>query len=208
MGEFFRISSVNFDDSKFAYCEPTNDAKYSSSPKCPKCGNSIGLMYWIEPRKVILSKPLYGDFVCGNKFLVSDKFKNSYEKSDLVGITRFIPVEVVKIRHMRADSPNPPQYYSIDLEYSFARVDLKKSIVKGQRFSKEMYCPLCEPFGTTKDEIHGIHIDDTNWGGEDIFHLHEMGSSIYTSQKFIDFCLEKVFTNLWYINTKNYVRII
>ena len=205
MSDFFKITTVSFFDSEFAYCESSDDAKYSSDtyPKCPVCGEAIGSLYWIEPRKVMLSKPKYGDFVSGNVFLVSEKFKNAYEKTTLKGIKEFIPVEVVKIKRMRKDSPPPPLYYTIELEYSYARVDRKKSIIKGQRDRR--YCSLCMPFRSTKDKINGIYIDDTDWDGEDIFHLHEMGNSVYASQKFIDFCLKNEFTNFKYVNTKKYV---
>lgn len=204
MREFYRLTTVSFNDSKFAYCEPIG-AKYdrSRTPRCPKCGAAIGSMYWIEPRKVILSKPKYGDFIFGNEYLVSERFKETYEKSGLKGINQFIPVEVAKVRYSKKNPSQPPQYYTIDLEYSYAIVDLTKSVVKGQ--PDERYCSLCMPFGTTIDEINGIYIDDTNWGGEDIFHLHEMGSSIYGSQKFVDFCLKNEFTNFNYENTKDYI---
>jgi len=69
MNDFYRLNAGNtFDDSKFAYCEPTDDAEYVddiSRPKCPKCGGGLSSLYWVEPRKVILSKPKYGDFVYG-----------------------------------------------------------------------------------------------------------------------------------------------
>jgi hypothetical protein len=159
----------------------------------------------LEPRKVILSKPKYADFIRGQKFLVSENFKSLYEQSGLKGVKAFIPVEVSKIRYMRENSPLPPRYYVLDLVYSYARVDMDKSIIKGQPLEEWQNCSLCEPFGVTKSEIKGIHIDDTNWGGEDIFHLHEMGGFIYASDQFIEFCLDKALTNLRYINTKDYV---
>lgn len=204
MRDFYKITTVSFFDQDFAYCEPTNDAKYSDSyPMCPKCGSPIGSLYWLEPRKVMLSKPKYGDFISGNEFLVSEKVKTAYEKAALKGIKAFIPVEVAKVRYMRKTSPSPPQYYTIDLEYSYAKVNKRKSIIKGQRDRR--YCSLCMPFRSTKDRIKGIYIDDTNWGGEDIFHLHEMGMTVFASQKFIDFCLENEFTNFMYVNSKEYV---
>ena len=86
--------------------------------------------------------------------------------------------------------------------YSYARVDLKKSGIEGPKTDR--YCSLCEPFGIIKNKINGIYIDDTNWGGEDIFHLHEMGGSVYISQKFLDFYQDNGFTNLQYINSKEY----
>ena len=177
MSEFYRIDLHNFYNKNFAYCEPTDDATYSHpTPKCPACGSAIGPLHWDEPRKVIFSKPKYGDLVYGLKFLVSEKFKDLYEKSDLKGILEFIPVEIVKVRYLKQLSAEIPKYYNVRLIYSFARVDIKKSSISGHII--ERFCSLCEPFGTTKDVIRGIYIDDTNWGNEDIFHLHEMGGSV------------------------------
>jgi len=203
MNNFYVITTVNFFDDKFAYCQPTNDAEYGPNyPRCPECGSPIGSLFWQEPRKIILSKPRYGDFICGNDFLVSENFKDAYEKSNLKGIKRFIPVTISKVRYMGKKSPSPPLYYTIELIYSFARVNLIKSVIKGQR--DDRYCKLCSPFLCTKDKINGIFIDDRNWGGDDIFHLHEMGSSMYASQKFVDFCLKNKFTNFMYENTHDY----
>ena len=203
MSEFYRVNMHNFYNNNFAYCEPTDDASYSHpTPKCPVCGSTVGPLQWDEPRKVIFSKPKYGDLVYGLKFLVSEKFKNLYENSDLKGIIEFIPVEIVKVRYLKQLSTEIPIYYSVRLIYSFARVDKNRSYITGH--PDERYCSLCKPFGTTIDVIKGIYIDETNWGGEDIFHLHEIGS-IFISQKFVDFCLINELTNLDYINTKNYV---
>jgi len=203
---FFRLGATNiFDDSKFAYSDIA-DAQYAdSAPLCPKCGHPIGSLYWLEPRKVVLSKPIYGDFVYGLRFLVSDGFKAAYEKTELRGINAFIPVEVDRVRYMRKNTPLPPQYHALDLVYSYARVDKEKSIIKGQPLEEWQHCSLCNPFGVMSNEIRGLYVDDTHWGGEDIFHLHEMGSSIYASQRFVDFCLKNGFTNFSYTNTRDYV---
>jgi hypothetical protein len=208
MNEFYRLDISSFFDDEYAYNETAPAAKYGpkgSCPCCPLCGEPIGPLLWLEPRQVILSKPKYGDFVMGNKFLVSEGFKTAYESSDLVGIMQFRPVEVVKVRYKLVTSPAPPQYYAVDLSYSYARVDLKKSVIMGNPM--QHHCVLCNPFSVTKDRIKGIYIDDAKWGGEDVFHLYEMGGSVYVSQKFIDFCLEHRFTNLKYINTKDYISL-
>jgi hypothetical protein len=211
MKEFYRLEVVSFDDSKFAYCDLPNDTKtadsYPSCPYCPKCGAPIGMRYWLEPRRIILSKPKYGDFVSGQEYLVSEGFKSAYDQSDLKGIKAFIPVEVAKVRYLKKNSPSPSQYYALDLERSYARIDHEKSFITWEMETQDhkKICELCNPFGTVSIEIKGICIDDSNWGGEDIFHLHEMGSTVYASQKFVDFCLEREFTNFNYINTKDYV---
>ena len=203
MNEFYVITTVSFFDDIYAYCEPTNDAQYGpNSPRCPKCGSPIGCLYWQEPIKVILSKPKYGDFVCGNDFLVSKNFKDAYEKTSLNGIIKFIPVNISKIRYKKNNLQIPPQYYIIELVYSFAKINLKKSIIKGQY--DDRYCNLCKPFSSTVDNINGIFIDDSNWAEEDIFHLHEMGDTVFASQRFVNFCLENKFTNFMYVNTKDY----
>ncbi|MCL2565438.1 MAG: hypothetical protein FWE24_06460 [Defluviitaleaceae bacterium] len=205
MREFYRLETIDFGDFPFAFCDlPINTNNYADTGfKCSKCSAPIGALYWLEPRRVILSKPRYGDFVSGQRYLFSEKVKTAYEQSDLKGVKAFIPVEIAKVRYMHKGSPKPPQYYALELEYSYAGVDIEKSVVRGN--PHEGWCTLCNPFRNTKNEIRGIYIDDTNWGGEDIFHLYEMGGSVYASQKFIDFCEEHKFTNFNYINTKDYV---
>ena len=200
VNQFYLVTSVSFIDDFYAYSEPV-DAHYADDgPRCPKCGAWIGGSFWLEPRKVSLSRPKYGDFVCGVKFLVSENFKAAYENSSLNGIKQFIPVEVSKVRHLRKNPPKPPRYFALELVYSFARLNTKKSIIIGQY--DDRYCPLCNPLSRTKDKIDGLYIDDSNWGGEDIFHLHEMGGQIFASQKFVDFCLEHQFTNFFYVDTR------
>jgi len=212
MREFYRLEIINYDDSNFAFCDLPEDTKtadsYPSCPYCPKCGASIGRRYWLEPRKVILSKPKYGDFVSGQRYLVSERFKYAYEKSDLKGIKEFIPVEISKVRYMKQNSPLPPQYYALDLERSYARIDHEKSCISWAMKTQDpkRVCELCNPVGAVTTSIKGIYIDDTNWRGEDIFHLHEMGSSVFASQKFVNFCFEQEFTNFNYINTKDYIH--
>jgi len=203
MNEFYEVLASNYYDDNYACCAPSEDAQYLPFyPRCPKCGARIGFDYWVEPKKIILSRPKYGDFVTGITLLVSENFKEAYEKSSLIGIKRFNPVEVCKVRHIRKNPPLPPKYYSLELGYSFARVDLKKSVIMGKRNNR--FCKLCNPLSRTPDKIDGLYIDDSNWGGEDIFHLHERGAIVYVSQKFVDFCLENEFTNFLYVNTRDY----
>ena len=205
MSEFYRLEDVSFMISPFAFCDlDDNHQSADTCPRCPKCNRPIGRRHWLEPRKVVLSKPQYGDFVPGGEYLVSENFKSAYEQSDLKGIREFVPVEISKVRYMRKTSPQPPQYYVMNLKYSFAKIDLEKSFIKWGTPDPERMCSLCNPFGTVSTEIRGLHIDAKNWGGEDIFHLHEIGG-VYASQKFIDFCTEKKFTNFKYVNTKDYI---
>ena len=206
MKEFYDVETISFDDSKFSYCDIPDDTQTADScPVCPKCGMAIGRRYWLAPRKVILSKPKFGDFICGLRFLVSARFKSAYGQTELKGIKAFVPVEVEKVRHMKKTSPLPPQYYALELVYSFARIDMDKSLIKWGMPEPKRICSLCNPYGAIKEEVKGIYIDDTDWEGEDIFHFHETGGAVYASQKFVDFCLEQGFTNFNYVNTKDYV---
>lgn len=203
MSEFFLLNTIDiFDDKKYAYTEPIEIVTGEVGPICPKCGAPVGWLDWIEPRRVKLSKPKYGDFVYGLRMLVSENFKNAYEKSKLKGIKEFLPVNVMKVNYLGKKPFPQTRYYSISLMYSLAKVDLNKSKITGQ--VRERHCDLCMPKRTTIDEVDGLYIDDSNWKGEDIFHLYEMGSTIFVSQKFVDFCLENKFGNFKCINTKDY----
>lgn len=205
MREFYLLNSIEiFHDKHFAYAVPFEQQVGSTGPACPKCGGPIGRLEWLEPRKVKFSKPKYGEFVYGHNLLVSERFKTLYESSGLKGIQSFLPVEVAKARvaHLRGKPLPDTQYYALELVRSYARLDLKLSKISGQK--QEHRCDLCTPLPITMNEIDGLYLDDSEWKGESIFHLHEMGATIFISQEFVDFCLEHKFTNFKCINTKDY----
>ena len=206
MNEFFLLNRINiFDDKYYAYAEPIEQVTGNVAPKCPKCGEAVGKLDWFEPRKIKLSKPKYGDFVYGVRLLVSENFKNAYEKSNLKGIKEFLPVNVVKVNRLGKKPLPEMRYYTINLMYSFATIDLDKSKIYGKPMGR--YCELCKRTGIWINEIDGLYIDDSNWKGEDIFHIYEMGSTIFISQKFVDFCLDNNFSNFKCINTRDYQRL-
>jgi len=150
MNIFYAVSTFIYSDDVYAYGQPV-DARYSViCPCCPHCGVSLGPDFWLEPRKVILTRSKYGDFVGGNEFLVSERFKEAYEKSGLNGIKQFYPVEVIKVLSLRGDPPTPPKYYLPIIVYSFARVNFRKSVIVGRR---DRYCSLCNPKARTKDKM-------------------------------------------------------
>jgi len=202
MNKFYSVETVDFDDDAYAFCLSVDAKHLDYCTLCPNCGESIGFLFWLEPRKVELSRPKYGDFVCGTGFLVSERVKEAYEEYGLSGIKQFIPVKVSRVRHLRKNPPMPPKYFSLELVHSYARVDLEKSIIIGQRDGR--YCSLCNPLSRTNDKIDGLYIDDSGWAGEDLFHLHELGRDVFASQRFVDICLEHQFANFNYVDTREY----
>ena len=176
------------------------DPKYGDCLYCPLCNAPITKKQWMHPRKIKLSKPKYPDYIsywAGDGIIVSERFKEAYEKSGLKGITLFSPVEVVKVSRIKENSPKPPNYYDAMPTISFAKVDDSKSIIKGRR--QEHKCSLCNPRGKTTDLIRSITLDWSGWRGEDVFRLHELGKTYFATQHFVDFCQQNEFENFNFV---------
>jgi len=182
------------------------DRKNGNCLQCPLCGAPITMKQWMPPRKIKLTKPKYPDYVsywAGDGIVVSERFKKAYEISGLKGITVFNPLEVVKVSYMKENSPISPQYYDAIPAVSFAKVDNRKSKIKG--YKNEPKCSLCNPRGKTVSTIKGITLDWSGWEGEDIFRLHELGGTYFTTQCFVDFCQHNEFTNFSFVLSSNYI---
>lgn len=85
--------------------------------RCPVCGSWFAGGRRVPPyeTELVLYAPTFADVVLRSNFLVSEKFKESFEASGLTGLTFAGPVSVVnakkgnKIRRQRL--PEPPVYY-------------------------------------------------------------------------------------------------
>ena len=195
---FYMIDISRFDDKQFAFGEEVEPIVLGDCEYCPKCGKPISLMKWLNPMYVKLSKPAYGDFVYGTFefFLVSSRFKEQYDQSDLKGIQSFQRIDGIKVSRMKLHSPAPEEYYYITPVLSHMKIDNKRSRIKGQR--NGFKCSVCNPRGITNDKIDGFTLVSDDWNGEDIFRVYELGSTVFMTQKFVDFCIRKGFTNLKY----------
>lgn len=190
--KFFVETNSLFKDDQYAYTEKFNP-KYGSGEDCPECGGALTSLEWLSPLQVELSKPKYGDFAFGltHPFLVSERFKDLYQKSGLKGIEEFRPVEVVKIRHKRKTSSEPPQYYHVKIVYGKTVID---PVLSQITYYGEPTCSVCR-IGTIESYEKTI-LDLDTWDGADIFSPIGLPGAIVVSEKFRDFVKEHGFTNL------------
>src|SRR6218665_3433115 len=82
--------------------EPVNRA---DAPRCPRCGDIIGLLTWRAPYRVELELhgEELGDFIrsTGYERLISERFAEAFRAEGLTGLEGFHPVEVVRVRLQR-----------------------------------------------------------------------------------------------------------
>ncbi len=96
-------------DTKFSKTEPINRGE---PPRCPQCGEHMGMLTWLPPYRVELE--LYGagpgDFVEGPGYdaLISQRVAEAYRAEGLTGLLGFNPVEVVRVRRKRKGPPPVP----------------------------------------------------------------------------------------------------
>jgi hypothetical protein len=206
--ELYVFEADLFDDSTCAYVEKIEPVNITNALRCPKCNEVISSLRWVKPFSVKLSKPTYGDFVYGgvHPFLVSQRFKDAYEKSDLKGILQFEKVDYVKVSRLRDTSNLPPNYYYVTIVISEAKVDHNKSLLYGPQGSQAL-CDVCNPSYPKKapsDQVLKLELQMDLWKGEDIFRTYETTIPIFITTKFVDFCLQHSFTNFQYVPLSEY----
>ena len=92
---------------------PVDEVK-GDSEKCPLCNRPISMLKWLEPRKMRLTNSKYPDRLTAwlsEPMVISEKFKKAYEQEGLIGIKKFIPIEVVKIARVTKNSPKTLKYF-------------------------------------------------------------------------------------------------
>ncbi|MBQ6157994.1 MAG: hypothetical protein IJJ20_03170 [Thermoguttaceae bacterium] len=169
-------------------------------PLCPYCGNQLR-DYILPPLDfdMDITVPYFCDMIytLGSVY-VTERFRNSFEKSGLKGIENFREMTLKKIRThngvRKAKLPEPPRYFLADLIVDGATIDLKKSKAVFHRPEFCHYCtfPTQEPYeedlsgnqGLVK--LDGCYIDQTRWNGNDIFVVLSYPIYFAVDQKFKD----------------------
>ena len=202
--EFFIVDKKRF-TSNYAFGEEADPVILGEPDYCEICGKPISLRKWLPPHKVILEKPVYGDFVFGgfSEMLVSKRFMQLYKEKKLKGIQSFFPVQIVKIRRKRENSPEPPQYYKIEIKRTNTLIDEKASGLKREFDKGQTFCKICQTGGIIKT-FNGIYIQENSWTNEDIFYASGLPGEIIVTQSFVDFVKDNKFTNITFVNSKEY----
>ncbi len=183
--------------------EPRNLGK---GPRCPRCGEPIGMKPWLPPHRaeLVLHGEELGDFieVFGNDLLVSERFAQAFREEGLTGLEGFHPVEVVRVRRKRR-GPKPthvPRYLLVRVCFGRAAVDVARSRI---RYVRPPTCEECRSEGI--DAIHGFTLEEGTWRGEDIFHSRGGQGVLTVSERFERFVARHGFTNLRMTPTEEYV---
>jgi hypothetical protein len=190
-------------DTKFDKAEPVTRGE---APRCPQCGEPIGMRTWLPPYRVVLE--LYGqglgDFAEGPGYdvLISERFAEAFRAEGLTGLLGFNPVEVVGVRRKRK-GPKPaavPSYFAVNACFGRGFVDEGRSRL---RRPQPLSCPECRDPGV--DSIHGFSLEPGTWQGEDIFRPRGLQGNIVVSERFAEFVQRHGFTNMKLTPTEEYV---
>jgi hypothetical protein len=174
------------------------------APRCPKCGEFVGLLTWLPPFRVELELwgTEFGDFVfgIGNDFLVSQKFKELYRREGLTGLSGLEPVEVVRIKSRRRKRPDPPPYFRAVVTRSRTAIDLKASEFE---WLEPPTCLECRVANIVRWKR--LVIEEGTWTGEDIFAARGLADTI-VSERFKEVCESDAIKNAIFIPAESYAH--
>jgi len=183
------------------------DRLNGESEKCPLCGRHVSMLRWLEPCKIRLSNTKYPDRITAwltEPMVVSERVKDAYQQNGLTGILKFIPVEIVKVAYMKENSPKPPKYFYADIPYTTnIKVYPDETVIVGQK--NGWTCTLCNPWGTTIDEVKYLSLNTTEWKGEDVFKIYSLGAT-FVSKNFFDLVNEYYFSNFNLVRAEEYTN--
>ncbi len=181
-------------DTKFDSAEP---ATLADPPKCPLCGDFMGMLMWQPPYRGVLELygEAFGDFVKipGYEVLVSERFADAFQAEGLTGFPAFHPVEVSRVRGKRKGSKpvRVPRYFLVSPCYGGAAVDLARSRI---RYTEPITCLECRYGGP--EAIHGFALEPGTWQGEDVFRPRGLRGLIVVSERFARLVERHALTNM------------
>ncbi|MEW6536828.1 MAG: hypothetical protein AB1454_14555 [Candidatus Auribacterota bacterium] len=184
-----------------------NTGRLPNALKCDVCGKLLGSLSWLPPYTAELEfwGREVGDVAFGTAegFLISERFKESYEQTDLKGLSGFEKVEIVKMkRHKRKHPELIPNYYYVRVPITKAKIDFEASELE---YEGDPVCPGCNSGkrGITK-RVQRVILENDSWSGEDIFIARGLWGTFLTTERFRDFYLSNNFKNGVFIEAENY----
>lgn len=189
-----------------ADAEKTEPANRGGAARCPRCGDVIGMKFWLPPYRVelVLHGEELGDFmeVAGNDLLVSERFAQAFRDEGLTGLEGFHPVDVTRVRGKRRGSKpvEIPRYLAVRPCFGRAVVDLAHSRIL---YVKPPTCEECRSEGI--DAIHGFSLEPDTWQGEDVFYPRGLQGIMTVSERFERFVERHGFTNMRLTPSEEYV---
>lgn len=134
-------------ETRFSVVDPHNLGEASA---CSQCGRYTSSKPWLPPRRVEVT--LWGktpaDFAIGpGVILVSDRVRILFEEHNIVGVSEFFPVEVMRIKGKRKSLSPITAYFAASIERIRVPVDDDSS---GMIRALEPSCNTCGYFPEAK----------------------------------------------------------
>jgi hypothetical protein len=176
------------------------DPKYGDAPRCPSCGEFIGMKPWLPPYRARLFKGLKAstpaDVITGpgfNGFMASERFAAEFQRSKLKGIERWEPVEIKRYNE---------QTFKLAI-LPVPRTRAKLSEMHPVFMGNPPDCPVC---GTAVlDSFEGVVIDEASWTGDDIFMTTNLGGMLIVTDRFAKFIGAGKFTGVPLVPAETFV---
>ncbi len=179
------------------------DPVYGDAPKCPSCGDFLGMKEWLPPYRIRLVKGtksyIPGDLISGpgTDLMASERFVAEFERAQLKGVERWEPVTIEGYsnyweKHLKR--PAPAEQYKVAI---FApptvRVRWDEMHPKADSELDWKDCDVCGRQPQNLDFWKGVVVDEDSWTGADIFTLTNMGGLFIVTEDFVDFVAEGKF---------------
>jgi hypothetical protein len=197
--KFFVFRRIDFENAdgvtEFYYIK--NSAK-GLAPKCPTCGNNIGMLPPIPPIHVIIETfgSQWGDiaFGPGDRILASRRLIELLSRSGMSGLSEILPVTVEKTERRRGHlTEERPEYWLASIARSRTLLD---EVASGLVREGEVVCNDCRIGGIIK-RIDRIIVNEHSWDGYDIFEARGL-SDILVTERFVRMCEENNLVNCYF----------
>lgn len=167
-------------------------------PKCPECGEFVGLLEPQPPFKVHLETwgEGFGDLAFWmTDFLVALKFRDEFQKSGLKGLPSFEHAEVLSHKRYGKARTKPPEYFRVLPQLGAARIDVEASGVEWGD-NKRPTCSRCLSDGGVLKRWKRVVVDERSWNGDDVFYAFGIPGTLLVSSRFFEWARPHQFHNL------------
>jgi len=195
--EFYIVNNSRFNNNGFAYGEEKGNVNTGDAIFCVECENPLTMLEWLPPFEIKLSKGKLGDVIFGtfNHFIVSEKFKELYQKNKFTGILTFESVTIYQKGELLID-----KYYYPKIVLSDVHIDIEKS---GIIFEGVEKCSTCQKAGRVIKKIKGLYFSNEEKIEYDIFCTKMLPGDMIFSKQFKD--ATKDLLNLSFTEVEQYV---
>ncbi|MBF0407961.1 MAG: hypothetical protein HQM10_11440 [Candidatus Riflebacteria bacterium] len=187
-------SAVFYDVEPFVLGEPEH-CKLCNKPIRPSL-RLPPLRYEIEVEGKCVGDILFGP---GAGILVSAKFKNEFGSVGLKGISDFRITEIVHLKKGKRIFPPVSEFFQITILRT-GRINIIESGLE-----EPPSCNACLRSQEFK-RIRRVVLETNSWGDADIFIPFGTLTTVLTSRKFRDFCVEKEISNAIFIPAEEFSK--